>query len=355
MRASLLALLFTLSACTKLIGSREMSQGNMHPDGSPADGSSDDGGLSNSDGGTPTQVLLFGGVASTSTDADSDLWTWNDTSWSFAQTGASTPPGRCFASMATMGDKVALFGGNSRLLGSELGPFNDTWTWDGTTWTQLNGAGPSARYGAAATSLDGVMVLFGGTTDMVTVLSEQTSMDDTWLLSASGWSSVGVVGPPKRAFASMVTMGSKAILYGGISNPVNETSFSGNAYSDTWEWDGAAWTQRQVISPPARFSAAAAVFKGEKMVLFGGLSAAGTYLAETWQWDGSFWVQLAVAGPSARANAGAAMEPNGDVIVFGGYDDSGALGDAWEWDGATWTQILAAGPTPREGSAMVSR
>jgi hypothetical protein len=54
------------------------------------------------------------------------------------------PPGRTEAVMTPVHGKLVLFGGinNSN---TNLG---DTWTFDGSTWTQLAVAGPPARYAA---------------------------------------------------------------------------------------------------------------------------------------------------------------------------------------------------------------
>jgi hypothetical protein len=68
------------------------------------------------------------------------------------------------------GDMV-LFGG-----GSNSGLLNDTWTWDGTTWTQQSPAtSPPARYLAsmAYDPATGDMVLFGGA-------GNSGFLNDTW-------------------------------------------------------------------------------------------------------------------------------------------------------------------------------
>ncbi len=46
--------------------------------------------------------------------------------------------------MATLGDKVVLFGGHdgTRAVG-------DKWEWDGSAWSPRSVTGPSARYGFA--------------------------------------------------------------------------------------------------------------------------------------------------------------------------------------------------------------
>ena len=51
------------------------------------------------------------------------------------------PGWRMEHAMATLGDKVVLFGGRA-----SAGIVNDTWEWDGQTWTQRQVSGPAARW-----------------------------------------------------------------------------------------------------------------------------------------------------------------------------------------------------------------
>src|SRR5262249_58326600 len=81
-------------------------------------------------------VVLFGGHGGT--------WTWNGTTRT-KQHPAASPPARSFASMAydAATGTVVLCGGRGD---SSFGAVNDTWTWDGTTWTKQAPAGsPAAR------------------------------------------------------------------------------------------------------------------------------------------------------------------------------------------------------------------
>ncbi len=131
-----------------------------------------------------------------------------------------------------LGPKALLFGGG----------YDDTWEWDGSAWSELTSAGPGARYGAACSFADGVVVLFGGT-----------------------------LGP--------------------------------TLFNDTWTWDGAAWSEASPgVAPSARYGAAAATLDG-KIVLFGGTNGTAQ-LSDTWVWDGTTWSMLpAGAAPSARSGA----------------------------------------------------
>jgi hypothetical protein len=76
-------------------------------------------------------------------------------------------------------NNVLLFGGFGG--GTELG---DTWTWDGTDWTQRSPAdAPSRRYsaGTAYDAARGRVVLFGGGTNCCGVLG------DTWAWDGTEW------------------------------------------------------------------------------------------------------------------------------------------------------------------------
>src|SRR5262245_54584808 len=74
----------------------------------------------------------------------------------------------------------------------------------------------------------------------------------------------------------------RAVLFGGFDGT--------NAFSDTWEWNGAEWASRAVNGPSARF--------GHKMVydsirgvtvLFGGSLMTADFSGETWEWNGTAW------------------------------------------------------------------
>ncbi len=82
------------------------------------------------------QMVLFGG-ADTDASLLSDTWTTNGTTWTEAAP-SSSPSARSDEAMAydpSLG-RVVLFGG----LGAGNTTLSDTWTYDGTTWSQLSPA-----------------------------------------------------------------------------------------------------------------------------------------------------------------------------------------------------------------------
>jgi hypothetical protein len=122
--------------------------------------------------------------------------------------------------------------------------------------------------------------------------------------------------------------------------------------ADTFEWDGNDWIARPtVIQPAARFGHAMAHDTArQRTVLFGGQLAGWPYLnAETWEWDGATWTQRSSAvSPLARIAAGLAFDPVRNRMVLAGGTNTifQPYGDTWEWNGTSWTQIIAGGWWP---------
>ncbi len=92
-------------------------------------------------------VVLFGGSASVDVPAN-ETWTFDGSTWT-AVTSPTAPSPRIAPSMATVGDRVVLFGGYDGSQG-----LNDTWTFDGASWTEVTTPiAPDARYDASRATL----------------------------------------------------------------------------------------------------------------------------------------------------------------------------------------------------------
>jgi N-acetylneuraminic acid mutarotase len=124
-----------------------------------------------------------------------DTWTWNGAGWK--ELNVSGPSPRAGAGMAPLGGKLVLFGGMD---GSE-NVLSDTWTWDGSTWTALAAIGPPARQQALMATLGGAIVLFGG--NDIGAPGGSTTYADTWTFDGSTWTEVASTGPALQAMASV--------------------------------------------------------------------------------------------------------------------------------------------------------
>lgn len=287
-------------------------------------------------------VVLFGGQAQSG--YLNDTWTWNEAGWT-EQHPRLSPTARYGAQMAydATNKGVVLVGGIGNLSSYQIGDLDDTWTWNGTTWTaQHPMASPPPRHGSSLANdgSSGMVVLFGGDSGARVPLF----LNDTWIWNGTTWDKrKPASSPPGRVDATMAydEAAGQLVLFGGTS---------GIALGDTWVWDGRNWTQRSsTLSPAPRYAAAAAYSSSAgKLVLFGGFGGfSGSRLNETWVWSGQTWSQLHPSNqPPARVYASMSRGPAGDLVLYGGSGDApkamhGELNDTWSWHEAGWTQATS--------------
>ncbi len=122
-------------------------------------------------------VILFGGTNDWDSDASGDTWSWNGRTWKVLSP-ATAPSRRAAADMAfdPALNAVVLFGGALNAKWQTTAA--DTWTWNGTDWTQINPTTtPYDRYnfGMAYDPAVKGMMMFGG-------FSSGPALNDTWFL-----------------------------------------------------------------------------------------------------------------------------------------------------------------------------
>jgi hypothetical protein len=274
-------------------------------------------------------VVIFGGVGRIQNQPLDNTWTWNGTTWT-KQAPATSPPARQDASMAydAATRSVVLFGGTT----DDFHSFADTWTWNGTTWTkQAPATSPPARFGAsmAYDAATRTVVLFAG----VKTFSSDKQDRDTWTWNGTTWTKQApATSPPARSFASMAydTAKRNVVLFGGIN---------GRSGTPTWTWNGSTWARHTPAkSPPVRFDASMAydTATGDAVLFDGLVNAHGKTLNDTWTWNGTSWTKQAPAkSPPGRFDASMAYDTaTGKVMLFGGAHGQlfTPLGDTWTWD-----------------------
>jgi hypothetical protein len=249
--------------------------------------------------------------------------------------------------------------------GGALTYLDDTWEWDGATWTQIAIAGPT---GASRG-------IYDAATQRVVVMD---TFGNVWAFDGSAWTSVGS-GMPRRS-AWLAFDGTSLLLAGRAQQYLYDL--------ETWRWTGGAWQlvpssvhmhsdysalmaydtlRRELlcvhVNPPTswiptstwtwngrwrKHSGTTPGFGGLAFdsargegVLFGGWSG-----GETWTWDGSAWTQRAPAvAPAPHQNPQLAYDPVRALTVL--FGSAGT----WTWDGTSWTQ--GVGPQPPLGHAPI--
>ncbi len=281
------------------------------------------------------QVVLFGGDQGYrirgADDVIGSTWTWDGTAWTKQQPTASPSP-RTGAAMVydPATSQLLLFGGSSHPF-TEGGYLGDTWTWDGTTWTQLHPAtSPPARHNADMIydAASNEVILFGGYNGHY--------HNDTWAWNGTTWTQLHpATSPPPRDTDALVydPATQTAILYGG---------YNGQQLSDTWSWDGTTWTQLQPLNQPGTASfgwQAAYDPASQQLVLYGG-DAAPNFSGLTWGWTDGTWAALTLSSSAGRRAYGALTYDPAlqQLVMFGGSNRNNDLTSLWEWNGTTWQE-----------------
>jgi hypothetical protein len=324
------------------------------------------------------RMVLFGGhlVSQASFTALNDTWEWNGTQWS--QRSPISSPGARASRLAfdPATQQVVALGGFDITYNS----FSDCWGWNGTQWLS-RGALPSLQVTSSYSDANHLYVVEGSDranvwqangnswvpiwvdTKMSASDSGAMAYDpfrreilmagvdpgaDTWAWNGS-WQPRSISGPGVRTGSAMAALGSpnnKMVVFGG--------SMQRWVYlSDTWTWDGLAWTKQFTALQPSPRVGHAMTSYGGQVLLFGG-NLGATDSDETWTYDGSNWtLQSPANSPPARRSHGMATDPQrGRAVLFGGYDSSTAYADTWEWDGSNWLQRTSAVQPPGIGSAL---
>ncbi len=278
------------------------------------------------------EVALFGGENG---NYFGSIAIWDGQRWNYP-TPPVQPAARADATLAYVPSRgeLVLFGG---YFGASR--FDDTWTWDGATWTEhVGGPAPSARYVALASAdATGGVVLFGGADGV-------TCGDDTWRWDGDAWTELNpATTPPARCGGGMSYDAARgvAVMWGGngLAAPLD----------DLWEWDGVDWQAPPRVGawpPPrnAKLFAYDARRQRTDLLLY---SAGADVLDTIWEWDGATWIvrRLDVPAP-ARRNLGSGVydAARGELVLFGGDIGGQWVNDVWTagWYGEA-REVCASG------------
>jgi len=255
-------------------------------------------------------LVLYGGTSNTTT--------WRLSGSTFAPVATTRDPGSRVNSQLVFDGQGMLLGGGSSSHGGEL------WRLANGDWTELPGGSPMARSDAAFAwdPLRGNAVLFGGYAGHQPYT---TYFGDTWTFDGQ-WHQHHGPAPAWRISPPFAWSAANAAVM------LHD--------SETWFWNGAAWTQIQpATTPPVRWWPALVPDPSGGVLLFGGQDATNAYLNDTWLWNGTTWTQLAPStAPSPRIPLAAHDPLRNVVVVAAGLTSTTTLQDTWEWNGAQWTQ-----------------
>ena len=233
---------------------------------------------------------------------------------------------------------TVLFGGRQ-----ENFLYGDTMEWNGSRWTVVGQAGPSARYGHAMAydAKRKVVVMFGG------VDSKGKFLEDLWTWDGQTWREINQSGQrpyPRMGHAMAYDSRRKlVVMVGGLHD-------DGAVSPSTWEWNGSKWSHRGNFyypdGPEPRYGHAMTYDSDNDVVLMhGGTHEDGSMSPSTWEWDGGEWTIRSSVGPIRRSWHAMAYDSSRQLtVLFGGWRDGTVFDDTWEWNGTTWSRHFAGTP-----------
>ncbi|HSY51506.1 MAG TPA: kelch repeat-containing protein [Thermoanaerobaculia bacterium] len=283
-------------------------------------------------------IYLYGGL----NDATSFFDFWIYQNGQFHPNLDGTQPSACSLPLGvfdTDRQKVVMFCSDS-----------STWEFDGAAWTQFDSsktAPPAHEWGSLAYDQSLKKTVFFGGFDP----SNNSYLDQTWTYDGTSWTQVTKNPPTSRSHASIwydPTL-KKTLIYGGIGRLTSTDRLT--RYSDMWSFDGTGWTAVvPAATPGMRYGALTAIDPTTNHALiFGGIrvdtdptnNQVQVYANDMWDWDGTKWTQINTAAvPPPRENAGLALDPlRNQLIMFGGYSGF-YLSDVWTLGNGSWSQVF---------------
>ncbi|HEV2317754.1 MAG TPA: kelch repeat-containing protein [Thermoplasmata archaeon] len=283
--------------------------------------------------------------------------------WCLLSTPAS-PADRDMTSMAydpAIG-AVVLFGGYSQF----VYPFGDTWTYANGNWTDISNVvlnSPSARWGHSLVwdASDHYLVLFGGR-------NLTQFFNDTWVFNGSTWSQIPTASAPSPRDNFGMTYDARSgtvILYGGWRGNLPAGSRSaGPVFNDTWSYHAGIWTNiTRSVTPPSVTDAALAYDNATGAVLlYGGNAASGCPTpGALWGYINGTWSNFSGSqgSPPPGTVAGSMVYYPGfsGELFFGGAGGAACASSnaTYRWAGGVWineTPVLTTAPTPRYEAAI---
>ncbi len=266
-------------------------------------------------------VVAFGGTAYSGNF--NSTWSWNGTDWSLLSP-VHAPAKRSEYGMDydPSTGHIMVMGGFPN--GTFSNMYSDTWTWSGTDWikqTPVHSPGPRAGQVMVRDPSRGIVVLFGGhngpnTSPYATILA------DTWTWNGSDWteqSPAHVPAPREYSQAYYDPNLQMVVMCGGVDNS--------RSFTDCWGWNGSDWVKIPQDTLSEINSGATFVYSSKlsKTITFGGWPSVGNSTSnETW----AFMASAPAPGlnPAQYSNGGiAGSSPQGLDFNLAPVDAGNAL------------------------------
>lgn len=293
------------------------------------------------------QVLVLFGGYDKSGKVLNDTWEWSAASSWTEKHPSTIPPARGMT--AIVYDRVRhvtlMYGGRDAVGGKvrcgEVGQWfcsDDTWTWDGTNWTELHATGGPPPFVPAMT--------FDDASGATLLYNFMGNVPGTWSWDGANWSlkASGSNNNPDPGRGEPVMVFDPAskhvVMFAGFSP-------GGGNVQTMWKWGGQSWTSFGVDAPFPRLGLdAVGNVDGKSLLAYtdpavvpAAPPVTSTTPSQTWLWDGKQWTQLHPAHQPAVSGALFADPKSGRALLWGTDFMQGVAMQFWAWDGNDWSQI----------------
>jgi hypothetical protein len=285
--------------------------------------------------GATGQLVLFG-TSFNDTGCPPDITrTWDGANWADHQQ-VNPPPDR---QSPTMGydaatKQVVMFGGTSQGCGTPanqtpyVGAISDTWTWNGSIWTQQHPATlPQVEEGgcAAYDAQTQQFIMYGGYAPFET--GPGNPDDQTWQWTGTDWVQLTPATTPPAGWCDMTYDPVRKVLVMLATEIFTAASAADNGANDvleTWTWNGTDWNR--VADLPSSSALTSLSFDGDTATdvtyvqdIAPCAKAPCPETDETWSWGGSTWGETAANTPQAGGIVGAEYDSaTHQFVMFGG-------------------------------------
>lgn len=279
--------------------------------------------------------------------ASNETWIWTPKGgWQVKNPGNAnnTPTARTMALMCydEHRKKTILVGGYDAA-GNQL---TDTWTWDGQSWTQVNGGGVDSNW---EFDFNHAAIAYDEKNKEILLIFHASGDFGVYAWDGSQWSL-------KDYPATYPQDTAKCIAYDAKNKELVLLGASG-----TWVFDGTDWQKKAPTNSPIEDSSVQNLRgklaydpASKKVLFFGGLNQLDYNVPydhvgnDTWAWDGNDWEKLSPQSSPSPRNSHALVGIKDGVLLVGGIVSGASkyataetpiYGSTEKWDGEKWNYL----------------
>jgi len=266
--------------------------------------------------------------------------------WAGFPSSTLAPTPRFYHSAVWTGTNMIVVGGF--VTGSVLQNNGKSYDPATNTWVDINmTGGPGLRGSHTAIWTGSKMIVWGGRID---ASGTPTNTGMSYDPSTNLWTAISTTGAPSARWGHVaVWTGSKMIVWGGVT-AAGELG-DGGVYDPVTN----TWAPMTATGAPSARGYLTAVWTGSKMVVWGGYN--GTILGDGKSYDpmSNTWTDISATGAPAARYVHSAVWTGSKMIVWGGYNGAEmASGGIYDPSTNSWSTLNVTGsPRARHGQTVV--